>query len=168
MCGDGLSASDWASEIHDGWSQLGAKNKYLIIMRRPNDYAYYGLNGVSTKPRVSDGANSYEKALTDMFAALDVSDPGWSGHYTRIPQGTGWGANTGGFTLANYYAGAVNASTANGRTNVTCHDGSVDVVGLFSLTLASDYLEAGPNQVHVATQSGHNSIVAVVRTWVGL
>lgn len=100
-------------------------------------------------------------------AALDASDPGWTGIYARIPQGTGFVANAGGFTLANYWTQVAAAAVASGRSNVQTFDGSVDVSGTFGLILASDFTEAGPNQVH-PKQSGEDKIFAVARTWYGL
>lgn len=154
--GDGPTAADQAQMIHDLWAACGATAKKLLIFRRPNDYAYYGT-GISTTPAV------YGTWMQSIFTALDSSDPGWTGICSRIPQGTSWAANPGGFTLDNYWTQTVTASTASGRTNVQ----TFDKTSFPALSLATDYVEADPGQVHLA-QAGGDKVFAVVRTWYGL
>jgi hypothetical protein len=162
MCGDGLAPSDWANLAHLLWADLHATKKHLLILRRPNDYAYYGIAGsVDTTP------TEYGACFASMFAALDASDPGWQGIYTRVPQGTSWVGNQGGYYPQDYMDAALAASTAGGRTNVTVHDCSADVTGCFGLVLATDYVEAAPFQEH-QTQAGQDKIYGVVCGWYGL
>src|SRR6185369_8733731 len=143
LAGDGLDAHQTAQTIHQVWADMGATTKWFLMMRRPNDYAYYDVNGFTTSP------TQYGTYLQTIQTDLDASDPGWRGFYTRIPQGTGWAANTGGWTLAQYWTATASAATANGRTNVTTLDGSLDVTGPYALDLSADFFEAPPGQVHM-------------------
>ncbi len=159
LCGDGPTAADTAQEIHDLWAAMGSTTKRFLMMRRPNDYAYYApANGPGTYT-----PTNYQTYLEAVFAALDASDPGWTGICTRIDQGSSWGANAGGFTRDNYWTATTNAATSSGRTNVT----TFDKTAFSTVSLASDYFEAPNGQVHLV-QTGHDKVFAVVRTWYGL
>lgn len=160
LVGDGATAAQIAQTIHDVWTACGATDKRFLMMRRPNDYAYYGT-GLSTTP------TQYGTYVQDLQTALDASDPGWTGIYTRIPQGASWGANTGGYTRDDYWDATVTASTAGGRTNVTTHDYTVFTDAGLNLATAAQWFEANPGQVHLA-QPGHDIVFGVARTWYGL
>lgn len=160
LCGGGPTAAQTASLIHDIWADIHCTTKKFLMVSRPNDYAdaYYG-HTLTTSP------TAYGTYLQAVFTALDSSDPGWTGILSRIPQGTGWGANAGGFTLDDYWNAKVTASTAGGRTNVQTFDKTVFTNA--GLSLATDYAEASPLQVHMV-QTGHDKVFGVVRTWYGL
>jgi hypothetical protein len=159
LCGDGPTAVQTAAMFHDLWVNMGSTDKRFLMMRRPNDYAYYGP-GQSSSPTV------YGQYIRDMFTALDGSDPGWTGIMTRIPQGTNWeppNTNSGGFTRDDYWVSTVAAATAGGRSNVQ----TFDKTAFPSLSLATDFFEAPNGQVHMV-QAGHDKVFTVARTWYGL
>lgn len=154
LAGDGPTADQTAQMVHDLFVDMGCSgSKHFLMMRRPNDYAYWGI---APSP-VNSTPAQYGTYLQVIQTDLDASDPGWTGIYTRIPQGTSWGANGGGYTLADYFTATAAAATAGGRVNVQTFDGSVDVTGYFGLKLATDFSEAAPGQVHMI-QVGHNEV----------
>ena len=163
LVGDGLSATDVATEINDLRVQAGAMNLIFLMCRRPNDWPdiYYGHT-------LTTSATTYGTFVQNVQTNLDGLAPGWKGVYTRIPQGTGWGANAGGFTRNDYWNATVAASTANGRTNVRTFDGDVVFVAAgLSLSNPAHFFEASPNQVHLA-QPGHDIVASVTFPWFGL
>jgi len=160
VVGDGLSMFDTAQEIHDMWAAMGSTTKKLLMMHGRNDCFLYGT-GLSTDP-ATFGAN-----IQQLFAFLDASDPGWTGIQARIPQGTSWGNNGGGFSLANYWTQQVAASTANGRKNVLSFDTTVFTAAGLALGTPAQWVEADPGQVHLA-QPGADIVFGVARTWYGV
>jgi hypothetical protein len=165
LCGDGLTAAQVASLIHDVWAAIGCTTKKLVYFSRPNDYKYYDFVATATPAQ-------YATFFAAVLDALTVSDAGYTCQLVTpfIPNGTAeTGANSGGHTRADYATAL--AGTAVGRPHVTVRDGST----AFGLVLAAsaDYAEAAPNQVHLGQsaadgQAGHDKVAPVVAGWLGL
>lgn len=154
LAGDGLTAAQVAANIHDLWAAMGTANKQLIWLGRPNDFKYWDLGGsVHTTPAQ---LTTFLGAVLD---ALTASDPGYSALVVApfIPQGTNQqGPNGGGFTRTDYETDIVTNITT-GRLQVTLLDGTS-----WGLSLATDYSEAAPDQVH-PDQSGHDKIAIAIK-----
>lgn len=155
LCGDGRSAAQMAADCDRLFTNMGTVTPKLVILVRPNDYAYYNVGGFGvTAATYGTRLAAFVDALRALRGSLVVDV------INTLPQTTAPPA--GADSLASFQA-AISA-VASGRAWVTVHDGTAAAPTGPGLVIPGDY---DPDQVH-PNQSGHNKLVAWIRAFANI